>query len=271
MISVIVLTYNDPLRLRLCLHSLLRQTLPDFELVVVHDGGDRQLNQPVYDEMQRHGRDISELWLGPESSAFRLAAARNLGLRHIHGERVLFLDGDCILAQNVVAEHAAYGANSVLVNGARRHLPQNCLLWLQPEHFDHLEQYVIGLDKRYLVNWPGYGALRARLLKGELVIPLTHYEHVWGFQISVPTHLARQIGGFNEEFVGYGGEDQEFAARMNRAGAMLLGNFSILSYHLDHPSRAVDHGGKWMARVRQSLHQLDPIRNGGPLSGPAIY
>jgi len=270
MISVVVLTYNDPCRLRLCLHSLLRQTRTDFELVVVHDGGDRQINEPVYAEMRRHGRDIAELWLGPESTEFRAAAARNLGLRHAHGERVLFVDGDSILAPNVVAAHASYGSDPVLVNGARKHLPQSCLAWLQPRLFDQLEPHVIGRDQRHESERWVYRRLQARLAKGETVVPLDHYEQVWGFQFSVPARQARQIGGLNEEFVGYGGEDQEFAARLKRAGVSLLGRFDVICYHLDHPSRAGDRvWTEWMIdRFQQSVRRRDPVRNGGALAEP---
>jgi glycosyltransferase involved in cell wall biosynthesis len=255
MITVVVLTYNDPRRLRLCLHSLLRQTFADFELLIVHDGGDRQINRPVYAEMRRHGRDISELWLGPESTDFRAAAARNLGLRHAHGERLLFVDGDCILGANVVEAHGSYGGGPVLVTGNRLHLPQSCLEWLEPEHFDQLASHVTKLG--------GARAWRSRdqVRRGATVVSLTGHQ-VCSFQLSVPTELARSIGGFNESFIGWGGEDNEFASRMHRAGAELLGHFDVLSYHIDHPSRRPR---EWMKRVHRSLRQLDPVRNGGPL------
>jgi len=270
MISVIVLTYNDPARLRLCLHGMLRQTLHDFELLVVHDGGDREINRPVYEEMRQLGREIKEHWLGPPSAEFRAAAARNLGLRHVHGERVLFVDGDCILAPNVVAEHAAYGARPALVNGARNHLPRRCLKWLQPADFDHLEQYVKGRDARYQIVEDFNRELRDQLQKGRTDVVLTHYEQVWSFQLSVPTGLARQIGGFNEGFVGYGGEDQEFAARLNQAGAALVGRFDLVCYHLNHPSRREGKKGQeWMLRVRESVLNPSPVRNGGPMRGAA--
>jgi len=267
MLSVIIVTYNDPVRLRLCLHGLLRQTLRDFELIVINDGGDREINRPVYEEMRRLGLAIDEIWHGPETTDFRLAAARNTGLRRAHCERTLFIDGDCILAPNVLAEHATYGSAPQLVAGARKHLPAHCLQWLQPEQFDELDQHVVANDERYRLFGPKYVGLRNLLRKGERVIPLTSYVLVWGFQVSVPTSWARQIGGFNEEFVGYGGEDEEFAARMSQVGTSLLGRFDLISYHLDHPPR---HVGKrtWLDRVKSSVARPDPVRNGGPLPGP---
>ena len=235
MISVVVATYNDPRRLRLCLHGLLRQTLTDFELVVVHDGGDRQINLPVYAEMRRYGREISELWLGPETTDFRLAAVRNFGLQHAHGERTLFIDGDCIVAPNVVAEHAAYANQPVLVNGARNHLPPELLDRLQPEDFPSLDSLTTQQDTRYWYGGARFADVHAQLKRGKKTILRLNPNLFWGFQVSAPTALARKIRGYDESFVGWGGEDQNFAGRMKRAGATLIGRFDLLCYHLDHP------------------------------------
>ena len=108
------------------------------------------------------------------------------------------------------------------------------------------------------------------LRKGATTVPFTHNEQVWSFQLSVPTVTVRQIGGFNEQFIGYGGEDQELAGRLLSVGVSLLGRFDLISYHLDHPPRHDGNWEPWIRRVRESLCQTTPMRNNGPLPGPPI-
>jgi len=89
-VSVIVPTCNRPEMLREALASILRQTLRDFEIVVVNDGGPdvepvlRSFNPEQRITCLRHPRPK-----GP-------SAARNTGLRFARGQFIAYLDDDDI-------------------------------------------------------------------------------------------------------------------------------------------------------------------------------
>lgn len=85
LVSVIIPTYGRPAFLAEAVDSVLQQSYPQFEVLVIDDGWPEPVRLAVSDPrvtLLRHERN-----LGP-------AAARNTGLRHARGEFVAFLDDD---------------------------------------------------------------------------------------------------------------------------------------------------------------------------------
>lgn len=85
-VSVIIPTHNRVDLLREALDSVARQTLSDFEVIVVDDGS----TQPIGDGISDHPTKpmvVRQQWLGP-------AAARNRGIKHAKADLVAFLDSD---------------------------------------------------------------------------------------------------------------------------------------------------------------------------------
>lgn len=99
--SIIIPTHQRPQRLRRALAALRQQTLSDYQVIVVTDVEDAE-SASVADAylragdcyIRRHGTP------GP-------AASRNLALRLVDGERVLFLDDDDIYQPTFLAQIAA--------------------------------------------------------------------------------------------------------------------------------------------------------------------
>lgn len=244
-LSVVIVTYNDDKALRRCLDSIWRETdeeeLP-LDLIVVDDGGNTDSRKVVEDQ----NRGWQWFYLSPASDQFRLSAARNLGLRHARGDRVLCLDGDCMARPDMLKQHRLVFADEVRC-GLRTHLP-----W---------DARPIRPDERFHLRGGPYAQSHAGLASKTRKPFEISYRAAWGFQMSFPRELAMSIGGFNEEFQEYGGEDQEFAGRMRQAGCRLLLDPLAMCYHSDHPKRK----GSWIQRVQQSLQNPSPIRNGGPL------
>lgn len=265
MLAVILPTFNDPHRLRLALRGLALQTLPheQFRVFVVSDGGEQTFDRPVIREAFGWGLSVVYGWLGgKQPGEFRAGQCRNVYLRQLDPQqfpRTLFLDSDCVPETNVLAEHLAYDGNPHVVVGARRHIPEDVVPQLTPEHVPQLASLVHKEDARYSLRGKVYGPVRERLAQGVRVMMLPNHRFVWSFQMSVPTAKTQQIGGFNETFRRYGGEDQELAGRLQRVGCPLLGRFDLVCYHLDHPQRT----GDWKQAVARSVSQTDPVRNGG--------
>jgi glycosyltransferase involved in cell wall biosynthesis len=256
MISVIIPTYDAGPKLSACLYGLRQQTCRDFEVIIVNDGGRRDeywFKWSMPDDVQ-----LRLLYLEPPSEAFRAGAARNLGLKYARGDRTLFVDQDCILAPDVVAEHWDMPLDHVL-QGSRRHVPGT--RDYSPIEIANIQQFVCGEDRRRFMFFPPYKDAAERLARGEYRFPI-HYRFCWSFQLSVPTQLTRDLGGFWEEF-GYGGEDQELCWRLQQAGCTLLADFNLVAYHIDHPRRALT--GKHFELIKLSQQQPGLIRNGGKL------
>src|SRR5579884_859304 len=88
MVSVIVPTYNRPAQLREALETILRQTMQDFEIIVVNDG-DIDVEDIIH-ALDHDGRII----YARHDRNRGLAASRNTGLRLAKGKYVAYLDDD---------------------------------------------------------------------------------------------------------------------------------------------------------------------------------
>ena len=90
MVSVIVPVYNKEEWLASCIESVLRQTFPDFELILVDDGstdGSLVLEAKFAAEDERIRRIVLK-----ENGG--LSAARNRGISAARGRYITFLDAD---------------------------------------------------------------------------------------------------------------------------------------------------------------------------------
>lgn len=120
MISVLVPTYNCGPYLRASLDSMLGQTLPPGEVVVVDDGSTDETAQILATYLASHGDRIRVVQGRHEG----LPAARNLCLQHARGEWVAFHDADDVARPDRLARHRAFLAatpdfDAIFANGER--------------------------------------------------------------------------------------------------------------------------------------------------------
>jgi glycosyltransferase involved in cell wall biosynthesis len=91
LVSVIVPAYNAAAYLADALDSLARQSLTDFEVIVVNDGSS-DATQAIAESYA--ARDPRFHVINRETPSGRPACARNLGLREARGRYIAFLDAD---------------------------------------------------------------------------------------------------------------------------------------------------------------------------------
>lgn len=91
--SVIIPVFNRPDEVDELLESLARQTVRDFEVVVVEDGS----SIPCKDVVDNYSSRLDIQYLVKENGG--PGPARNYGVEHSKGEYVLILDSDCVLPQ----------------------------------------------------------------------------------------------------------------------------------------------------------------------------
>lgn len=91
LVSVVVPTYNDGDTIELCLRTLLRQTYPVKEIIVVDDGS----TDNTTNILSRIAKEDPSLHIIPIKHGGR-SKARNVGFKHSKGEIVLFGEGDAI-------------------------------------------------------------------------------------------------------------------------------------------------------------------------------
>ena len=97
-LSVIIPCYNAERYLGECLDSVLAQSEPDFEVILVDDGS---RDGTLVAAQACAARDARVTVLHQENAG--VCAARNLGLDRAHGEWVTFVDADDLLTPDAFA------------------------------------------------------------------------------------------------------------------------------------------------------------------------
>ena len=99
LVSVIVPVYNTEKYLLDCVQSILQQTYTELECILVDDGSTDE-SAGICSRLV--STDTRIVYYRQENAG--VAAARNQGLSLAKGERILFVDSDDVLQQNMVEE-----------------------------------------------------------------------------------------------------------------------------------------------------------------------
>lgn len=88
-VSIVVPVYNGEIYMRECLNSLTGQTLSDIEIICIDDGS-KDNSLKILEEYQKNDSRIKILTQENQGAS----SARNLGLKNVQGEYVVFCDCD---------------------------------------------------------------------------------------------------------------------------------------------------------------------------------
>jgi glycosyltransferase involved in cell wall biosynthesis len=117
MISILLATYNWPQALKLCLESLSTQTDLDFEIIIADDGSTTDTRDLIEITQKNFPVNITHLW--QEDHGFRKTRILNQGIQAAHGDYLVFLDGDCVVQPDFIAQHRTLSKANHLVTGSR--------------------------------------------------------------------------------------------------------------------------------------------------------
>jgi len=203
-VSVVIPTCNRPHTLPRAIHSVLRQTYRDLEIIVVDDASKTDAAAEVVAKIAAEDPRVSYIRRETGGGA---AAARNTGIQAARGELIAFQDDDDEWLLGKLEQQVALieklGAECVLVGG-------------------HLLRFIVDANPK-IYQWP--------TSDGTWVDP-THF--INGFTAFIQTALIRKsaldaIGAFNA--VVPVSEDFELALRLLNYGRLAtVQNFVTVSY-----------------------------------------
>ena len=123
--SVMVATYNRADYLRLCLACLAAQDYKGDWQIIVADDGSTDHTREVISEARSNCREpeIQHCW--HEHQMYRRAFILNQASRSADGEILIFLDSDCIPAENLLTTYAAHFAPEAFYLGGVYYLAQH--------------------------------------------------------------------------------------------------------------------------------------------------
>lgn len=234
-ISLIVTTYERPDALAAVLATVGTQERAPDEILVADDGSGAA-TRAVVDRFAAHCR-APVAYMRQEHAGFRVARLRNLAIAASRGDYLIFIDGDMLLHADFIGDHEAVARPRDFVQGMRIPLDdpdtQAALAAPALPACRATPRNTGGLRRLYGLRSPLLARACVKLANPVVALKSCNFA-LWRDDFVA-------VNGFNEDFVGWGPEDKEFAARLTHSGCSrrtLI--FGGIAWHLHHPPASRD-------------------------------
>lgn len=141
-ISVILPVYNGEPFLQECLESIINQTVPPDEILVIDDGSN-DLSKSIIDKFE------GVTYIFQENAG--VAAARNLGIKRANGDLIAFIDQDDLWISTSLEDRldafTKNQSNRIVIGKQQWFLDglDEIPKWVKPEQMNqHLDGYLLG-------------------------------------------------------------------------------------------------------------------------------
>jgi glycosyltransferase involved in cell wall biosynthesis len=243
--SVVIPAYNASHHVGPAIESVLAQTYPYVEVVVVDDGS----TDDTAAVLERFGRDVIVV----RTTNAGPGAARNVGLRHARGDRVAFLDSDDLWAPRRL---------------------ERCIEQLD----ERPEIDFVTTDAALIVD----DVVTAQRFYGDLVDPRfpepdeqlqMMVDHNFLFvSVVANRHAVDAVGGFDENRALMSSEDYDLWMRLLLAGARAaLIREPLASYRLRSDSLSANTPENWSSHLRVLEKHLPELWRRGIRARGGIY
>jgi glycosyltransferase involved in cell wall biosynthesis len=230
--SVILATYNDANILEWSLAAFARQSFSDFELIFADDGSSETYEAILRKWAPRFAREI--LHVRHDRQGFRKTRIQNRAVSAARTECLIFVDIDCLPQRNFVRNHVTFLEPGVALTGRRVHIQRDTL-----PSAEAIYQHGLNFSGGTLLMERLRG--HARVIEHGFELPIlfeSRNNGILGCNFSIMKTDFAAVNGFNEEFLGRGGEDTDIDLRLRRKGVRVrcLRN-KLIEYHLTHEVR----------------------------------
>jgi glycosyltransferase involved in cell wall biosynthesis len=236
MISVIIPTYNRKTNLRRVFAALAKQDFnKDLYEVVVSDDGSQDNSVEAITEFQDR---LNFQYYWQPNKGFRAPIVRNMGAKLAKGDKYLFLDSDVMLWPGALSMYQNITtANPDAIIAGRYD-------WLEPMDFSVHDVYA-NWDKIITNQMPHTqtGPMKGIIGPDLRSIGVSMFDEqvkdnyclgLFSGNMLIPKDMFWSVGGFDEAMVGHGGEDCEFAMRLQEAGNKAIFTQYATGYHIYH-------------------------------------
>ena len=234
--SVLTLVRNRRSNLENLMRGLRQSKVLPRELVIVY------MNEKPYADLPELPFPVRPVSIANDDPRDKtpLALSRNAAARHASEELLLFLDVDCIPHPDLIGEMIRWQRERPgLLMGDIRYLPE------------------MNLGKWTYADLDRYGKahpVRPVVAPGEY-LPEQNYTLFWSLCFSIRREEFFATGGFDEDYIGYGAEDTDFAFRAQQQ-EIPFGIIGARAYHqYHHVYRPPLHNLRSIVKNANTFHQ----------------
>lgn len=226
--SLIVSTYNWPEALKLCLNSILKQSVLPSEIIIADDGSTEE-TQHVIKEFASLS-PVPILHVCHQDKGFRLAIIRNKAIARSNNEYVIQIDGDLILHRHFIKDHLQIAKKKCFIRGTRVNLTQEDTAELFKKGKLSLPA-ICRITMKQPINALHLPRLFSRFITRKELSGLK----VKGCNMAFWKEDLIAVNGYNNMFEGWGHEDVELSVRLVNSGIhKKIIKFAAIVYHINH-------------------------------------
>jgi glycosyltransferase involved in cell wall biosynthesis len=231
-VSLIITTYNWKEALAVVLASALGQTRLPEEIIVADDGSGDGTERVVAEIAARAPVPVIHCW--QEDKGFRASMCRNRAIAGASGRYIILIDGDIVMERHFIEDHLAAARRGFFVQGGRVLLFERQTSAVLAGNGVNCSIFAKGLGNRK-------NCFRSRLLSWIASRTSCGLGGIKTCNFAFFREDALAVNGFDEDFVGWGREDSDFAARLLNFGLRRRTlRFAAVAMHLHHPVQSRD-------------------------------
>ncbi|MDQ1089865.1 glycosyltransferase involved in cell wall biosynthesis [Siphonobacter sp. SORGH_AS 1065] len=229
--TLIISTYNWPEALHLCLLSVSRQSVLPDEVIIADDGSTIETYDLIESLRKTFPVPLIHVW--QEDEGFQLAKIRNKAIARATQDYIIQVDGDLILHKHFIEDHLELSKPGTFMTGSRvlmnKRLSESLLASqktstgiLVSGMSNHTNRFQIKFLRNYFADrYKAHDIMKLR-----------------GCNMAFWREDLIRVNGYNEDFYGWGKEDNEIAARLVNAGIRKRAiKFGGIVFHLYHPEK----------------------------------
>jgi len=230
--SLIISTYNWPEALELSLLSVMNQKLMPNEVIIADDGSTEETKQLIESFQNKFPVPLIHIW--HEDKGFHKAIIINKAVATSKFDYIIQVDGDIIMDSHFVNDHLMHAKKGVFLFGSRVNIKKSFLSKLFKKKIIKFNLFSVGINKRFrTIRIPLFTTYSKEYQKIS--------SKLRGCNLSFWKKDFIKINGYNELFLGWGGEDYELCIRLYNNG--IVGKrlkFAAVIYHIFHPESSKD-------------------------------
>jgi len=224
--SLVITTYNWKEALELVLLSVLKQTVLPNEIIIADDGSREDTKVLINHFINTTTLNIVHSW--QEDDGFRASSSRNKAISKASGEYIILIDGDMILHENFIKDHISFATQGHFVQGSRILLTKEKAKEVFANKMIEFSFFTKGLQNRK-------NRIKLGLLSNLFSKANKNLKGIKTCNMAFFKKDCMSVNGFNEDFVGWGREDSEFAVRLLNNNILRKNiKFAAIAYHIFH-------------------------------------
>lgn len=217
-VTVIIPVYNRLEHLRAAFLCLIRQKIKPDELIITDDGSSQNVLDYIEDLIYKVDFKIKHVYQKDEG--FRKARALNNAVRNSTGELLVFCDQDLIFPEDYIETiiNKIQKGNFLMERPINTQENERNLIMKELEKVDNYEKIVKIINKKNI-------EIKDKLLRKDFLRYLLHKVGVKkrgvklvGMSYSLFKNDYIKVNGYDENYKGWGKEDDDFGNRLSVAG-----------------------------------------------------